>query len=75
MYFSFKALETFIQAQRTLLARQKSDIERLRQLRIDIAQKPTQVLSNLSNEVCSLFKYISHHSEFFMFLIARRPSF
>ena len=54
--YSSKALEAFIQTQRTLLARQKSDIERLRQLRIDIAQKPTQVLSNLSNEVCcSLF--------------------
>ena len=50
--FSWKALETFIQAQRTLLARQKSDIERLRQLKDDIAQKPTQILSNLTNEVC-----------------------
>ena len=52
---SFKALETFIQSQRTLLARQKSDIERLRQLKLDIAQKPTQVLSNLSHEVCCSF--------------------
>ena len=51
---SLEALETFIQAQRALLARQQSDIERLRQLRIDIIQKPSQVLSNLSNEVCRL---------------------
>ena len=50
--FSWKALEAFIQAQRTLLARQKSDIERLCQLKADITQKPTQVLSNLTNEVC-----------------------
>jgi len=48
---TLEALETFIQTQRTLLARQKSDLERLRQLRIDIIQKPYQVLSNLSNEL------------------------
>jgi len=58
---SLEALGTFIQAQRTLLARQQSDIERLRQLRIEIVQKPSQVLSNLSNEVCRLrFLYTSY---------------
>ena len=55
IHHSLEALETFIQTQRTLLARQKSDLERLRQLRIDIIQKPYQVLSNLSNEVCQSF--------------------
>ena len=67
---SLEALETFIQAQRTLLARQKSDIERLRQLRIDIVQKPSQVLSNLSNEVCCspIFQWTFHMTYSFFFL-------
>ena len=67
-----KALETFIQTQRTLLTRQKSDIERLRQLRIDLAQKPTQVLSNLSKEVCCLLFFIQFSSsDFFVSYLAR----
>jgi hypothetical protein len=64
---SLEALETFIQAQRALLARQKSDIERLRQLRIDIVQKPSQVLSNLSNEVCCS-PFFNRHFDLFLSL-------
>ncbi|KAF8909751.1 hypothetical protein CPB84DRAFT_1743775 [Gymnopilus junonius] len=48
---TLQALEAFIQTQRTLLARQQSDIERLQRLRVDLVQRPTEVLKNLSNEL------------------------
>jgi hypothetical protein len=67
--YSLNALETFIQTQRALLARQKSDLERLRQLKVDIVQKPTQVLSNLSNEVCCSLFFIHFSLSDFLFFI------
>ncbi|KAF8153298.1 hypothetical protein B0H34DRAFT_810079 [Crassisporium funariophilum] len=48
---TLQALEAFIQTQRNLLARQHADIERLHQLKFALVQRPSQILSNLSNEL------------------------
>ncbi|KAH9474544.1 ZZ-type zinc finger-containing protein 3 [Psilocybe cubensis] len=48
---TLQALEVFISTQRTLLAQQRADIERLQRLKVDIVQRPSHFLSNLSNEL------------------------
>ena len=50
-YFRLQALEAFIHTQRQLLERQRSDIDKLHRLRVDLCARPAQVLANLSNEV------------------------
>ena len=48
---SLEALETFIEAQRQLLARVQSDIERLRTLRGEALAEPERFVLNLGHEV------------------------
>ena len=48
---SMKALSTFVQTQKSLLARTQADIERLRQLKDDALSQPSLVISNLGHEV------------------------
>ncbi|KAF9556072.1 hypothetical protein CPC08DRAFT_711462 [Agrocybe pediades] len=48
---TLQALEAFIQTQKNLLVRQRSDIERLKKLRVDFVQTPAEIISNLSNEL------------------------
>lgn len=58
LYFRLQALEAFIHTQRQLLERQRSDIDKLYRLRVDLCARPAQVLANLSNEV-SFFFFVS----------------
>ena len=51
LLFRLQALEAFIHTQRQLLERQRSDIDKLHRLRVDLCTRPAQVLGNLSNEV------------------------
>jgi hypothetical protein len=48
---SLKALSTFIQTQKSLLAKTKSDIERLRTLKNEAVSEPEFFMSNLSHKV------------------------
>ncbi|KDR76875.1 hypothetical protein GALMADRAFT_245970 [Galerina marginata CBS 339.88] len=48
---TLQALETFIQTQKNLLARQRSDLDRLHRLRVDFVQRPSQVLTKLGQEL------------------------
>ena len=49
--YSLQSLEIFIETQRALLARQREDIETLRQLKTDLAQQPSKTISRLNKEV------------------------
>jgi len=53
--YRLQALEAFIHTQRQLLERQRSDIDKLHRLRVDLCARPAQVLGNLSNEVSFFF--------------------
>jgi hypothetical protein len=55
LFYRLQALEAFIHTQRQLLERQRSDIDKLHRLRVDLCTKPAQVLANLSNEVSVFF--------------------
>jgi hypothetical protein len=57
-----QALEAFVATQRVLLARQRADIEALQRLKNDLVQRPSQVISHLSEEVfhVSLISLSSH---------------
>ncbi|KAF8179913.1 hypothetical protein BJ912DRAFT_929549 [Pholiota molesta] len=48
---TLQALEAFVATQRVLLARQRADIEALQRLKNDLVQRPSQVISHLSEEL------------------------
>ena len=50
-YLSIQTLETFIQTQRVLLARQRADIERLMGLKAQLSLRPGDMLQELTREV------------------------
>ncbi|KAF8961408.1 hypothetical protein BDZ97DRAFT_1829146 [Flammula alnicola] len=58
---TLQALEAFIQTQRIVLARQRSDIERLQRLKVDLVQRPSQVLENLGEELDDRAFRLSEH--------------
>ncbi|KAF9484293.1 hypothetical protein BDN70DRAFT_872790 [Pholiota conissans] len=60
---TLQALEAFVETQKILLARQRADIEALKRLKVDLVQKPAEIVKHFTEELSGSEFHISEQAD------------